>query len=269
MLVTEDVARNETTILRGIELAAEQGAQFLLTPEGALSGYHAGFDGKEVARSTERVADRAHQNGLGLLLGTYYQEVHGTTEHCYNQVRAYAPDGAFLGFYAKILRCSSLSHPGTGEMSHYVEGVPRVFHWNGMCFGVLTCNDLWATPGYTTLSNPYLPWRLSQMGAEVIFHAISPGHHQRYRSFHESSVRLWAHALQIPTLEVNALTSPEEPVNASSGLVSPAGTYSPDVPDVGERFFTCELPLRRGSANGISNAASAPRAVPEPSAVRD
>ena len=79
------------------------------------------------------------------------------------------------------------------------------------------------------------------MGAQVIFHAVNSGHHQRNRAFHESSVKLWAYALQIPILEVNALSTPDEPINARSGLVSPDGSYSPHVPDVGERFFTCEI----------------------------
>ena len=263
MLVTEDVARNEAAILRGIELAAEMDAQFLLTPEGSLSGYHAEFDKKEVARSTERVAERARRAGLGLLLGTCYKEGQGSTECCYHQVRVYAPDGKFLGYYAKVLRCSSLSDPGTGEMADYLEGVPQVFRWNGICIGVLICNDMWATPGCTTMSNPYLPWRLWQMGAKVIFHAINSGHHHRNRTFHESSVRLWAHALQIPILEVNALTNLDEPINARSGLVSPSGGYSPNVPDVGEQFFTSEIGLRKRGSSGMYNAFPAPLGVPE------
>ena len=65
--------------------------------------------------------------------------------------------------------------------------------------------------------------------------------------FHESSVALWAHALQIPIFGVNALSEPDEPINAPSGAVLPDGSRIPSVPDSGERFFTCELSLERHS----------------------
>jgi predicted amidohydrolase len=45
--------------------------------------------------------------------------------------------------------------PGTGEMVEYGEGTLWTFDWNGYRFGILICNDLWATPGYT-MPNPYL-----------------------------------------------------------------------------------------------------------------
>lgn len=243
MLVTNDVARNESRIVRGIEQSSEQGSQFLVTPEGALSGYYAAFDREEVASAAVRVAARARDAGIGLLLGTCYKEAEQKVEYSYNQVRVYTPSGDYAGCHAKILRCSSLSHPGTGEMTDYVEGKLRTFDWDGMRFGVLICNDLWATPGYTVIPNPYHPWKLWQMGAQVIFHAVNSGHHQRNRAFHESSVKLWAHALQIPILEVNALSTLDEPINAPSGLVSPDGCYSPHVPDVGDQFFTCEITI--------------------------
>lgn len=247
-MVTHDVARNESKIVRGIEQASEQGSQFLLTPEGALSGYYAAFDREEVARATDRLAACACEAGIGLLLGTCYKEAEGSGEHCYNQVRVYTPSGDYMGFHGKILRCSSLSHPGTGEMTDYVEGTLRTFDWGGMRFGVLICNDMWATPGHTIMPNPYLPWKLWQMGAQVIFHAVNSGHHQRNRTFHESSVKLWSRALQIPILGVDALSRPDEPINAPSGLVMPDGTRTPMVPDLGEQFFTCEIALPKRDA---------------------
>ena len=243
MLVSRDVAQNEKRILQAVELAAAQGSDFLLTPEGSLSGYYAGFDSQEVASAVERVADRAREATVGLALGTCYKQFEEGVEYCYNQVRVYAPEGNYLGSYAKILRCSSLSHPGTGEMTEYVEGRLRTFDWNGVRISALICNDLWATPGYTVMPNPYLPWKLKQLGAQVLFHAIYSGHHQRNRAFHESSVDLWAYALKMPIVEVNALEYSDKPINASSGLVGPDGTRDLVVPDVGEQFFTCEITL--------------------------
>jgi hypothetical protein len=110
----------------------------------------------------------------------------------------------------------------------------------------LICNDFWATPGYTTMPNPYLPWQLKQMGAQLIFHHINSGTDQEYRAFQESSVNLWAKKLGIYIVEVNAAgKNKNEKTNASSGLVGPKGQRETIVPDVGEQFFTCKIRIAR------------------------
>ena len=190
MNVTNDVIRNKEQILSGIKLASLEGASFLATPEGSLSGYTSDFNQADVAASLKEIESEASKSKVGLLLGTCFKENTSGKEFCYNQVRIYSPEGSFIGAYSKILRCSSLELPGTGEMVDYVEGVLKTFEWNGIRFGVLICNDLWATPGYTTTQNPYLAWKLKQMGAQFIVHCINSGTSQKYRPFHESSAEL-------------------------------------------------------------------------------
>jgi len=177
---------------------------------------------------------------VGLMLGTCYKELIKGKEFCFNQVRVYSPEGHFMGEYSKILRCSNLDIPGSGEMVEYVEGELKVFNWEGLRFGILICNDLWATPGYTTMPNPYLPWKLKQMGAQFIIHCINSGTVQLYRSFHESSAELWAFSTHIPILEVNAAQG-NETINAQSGLIDADGARSLRVPDSGEQFFTVRI----------------------------
>ena len=240
--VTNDVAANEQRIRRAIEQAGADEADFLLTPEGSLSGYRADFDRVEVAEATERVAEAARHAGVGLALGTCYKEVLGDAEHCYNQVRIYTPQGDYLGYHAKILRCSRLEHPGTGEMKNYVEGTLRTFESGGIRFGALICNDLWATPGWTTMPNPYLPWQLKRLGAEVILHAINSGTDLHNRPFHESSVALWCFKLGIHIVEVNAAKG-EQQVNARSGVVGPDWEWLTMAADVGEAQFVCDIVL--------------------------
>ena len=242
MPVTSDVARNEKRILEAIKKAAKAGADFLVTPEGSLSGYTPNFDRVKVAQAVERVAAAAKEHKVGLLLGTCYKELTDGKEQCFDEVRIYTPKGEYLGYHAKILRCSSLETPGSGEMTDYVGGNLRTFEWNGISFGVLICNDLWATPGYTTIPNPYLPWQLKKMGAQLIFHHINSGTDQRYREFQESSVNLWAQKLGIYIVEVNAADEKKK-ANASSGLVGPQGKRETVVADVGEQFFTCKIPI--------------------------
>lgn len=243
MLVTENVAENEQRIAAGIERAAGDRSHFLVTPEGALSGYYADFDRAEVASAVERVAAMAKKAGIGLALGTCYKELDAGEELCYNQVRVYTPEGDYRGFYAKILRCSSLWHPGTGEMCDYVEGTLKTFEWNGVRFGILICNDLHVTPGYTTMPNPYLAWRLQQMGAKFILHSLNTGDDQSYRAFHECSSDLWARALHLPIVQVNAAAADGVPVNASSVAIDAEGKRYVTAPDCGEQYFICDLLL--------------------------
>jgi predicted amidohydrolase len=126
-----------------------------------------------------------------------------------------------------------------------VEGELRTFDWNGLRFGILICNDLWATPGYTTLSNPYLVWKLKQLGAQFIVHCINSGSAQKYRPFHESSADLWALSAKTPILEVNAAQG-SAVINAQSGLIEANGERSLRVPDSGAQFFTARIYVTAG-----------------------
>jgi len=242
MNVTNDVKKNKEQILAGIKRATLEGANFLATPEGSLSGYTSNFNQTEVAAALKEIESESSKSKVGLLLGTCFKENIRGEEFCYNQVRVYSPEGSFIGEYSKILRCSALELPGTGEMVEYVEGELKTFEWNGIRFGVLICNDLWATPGYTTSSNPYLAWKLKQMGAQFIVHCINSGTSQRYRAFHESSAELWAFSLKIPILEVNAAHEFEK-INAESGLIEANGERKSRVPDAGIQFFTNTIEL--------------------------
>jgi predicted amidohydrolase len=242
MNVTNNVSENKEQIMAGIKRASIEGSSFLVTPEGSLSGYMNSFDQKEVTSALKEIVTAAKQYKIGLLLGTCYKELIDGKEVCYNEVRVYTPDGSFLGEYSKILCCSNMDKPGTGEMAQYAEGKLKTFDWNGLRFGILICNDLWATPGYTTTPNPYLVWKLKQMGAQFIVHCINSGTVQKYRPFHESSAELWAQSMSLPIFEVNAAQGNDK-INAQSGLIDYDGSRILRVPDSGVQFFTSRISI--------------------------
>lgn len=242
MDVTNDVSKNKDQILAGIKRAAGEGSDFLVTPEGSLSGYMNSFDQKEVALALKEIVTAAKKQKVGLMLGTCYKELINGKEVCFNEVRIYSPEGLFLGEYSKILRCSNMDMPGTGEMTQYAEGNLKTFDWNNLRFGILICNDLWATPGYTTTPNPYLVWKLKQMGAQFIVHCINSGTVQKYRPFHESSAELWAQSMNLPIFEVNAAQGNGK-INAQSGLIDSTGSRILRVPDSGLQFFSSRIPV--------------------------
>ena len=248
MNVSLDIKKNKVQIIEGIKNAAAVGASFLVTPEGSLSGYTSKFNQEEVLTALKEVQQIAMDFKVGLLIGTCYKDSINNKLYCYNQVRVYTPEGEYLGNHSKILRCSPLNAPGTGEMADFVEGYLRTFDWNGIRFGILICNDLFATPGFTTYSNPYLPWKLKQMGAQIIFHCTNSGTDQQYKRFHESSLEAWASALHIPIMEVNAAKETRV-INAQSGLITHKGERSLLVPDNGVQFFNCEIEILPRSSN--------------------
>ena len=241
METTSNIQKNKAVIIDGIKKAAKEGADFLMTPEGSLSGYNSTFNSEELNTALDQVVDIAKNLKVGLLLGTCYKENINGVEKCWNQVRVYTPDGKFLSAHSKTLLCSPIDQPGTGEMLEYEKEQLHTFDWNGNRFGILVCNDLWATPGYTTTPNPYLALKLKQMGAQVIFHAINSGTNQQYKSFHESSAELWSHHLGIQILEVNAAKG-LDPINAQSGLIN-NGKRTVQVSYIGQQFFIVDITI--------------------------
>ncbi|MCH6256126.1 carbon-nitrogen hydrolase family protein [Puniceicoccaceae bacterium K14] len=242
MNVTRDIELNKRTIIENLRVAAGAGAEILVLPEGALSGYHNEFDAQELNEALAEVETAVADFKIGLFLGTCLYEAEGEALKCFNQVRVYSPEGALCGKQSKILLCSPIDRPGTGEMIDYAGGKLELIRWKGVNIGILICNDLWATPGFTTIENPYLPLKLKELGANVIFHSINSGYNQRCRTFHETSAELWANALGIPILEVNAAKETNE-INAQSGLIDRNGDRTVRVPVVGEQLFYCNIEI--------------------------
>lgn len=242
MNVAKSIAENERTIIRHLNSLKDKNVDFLITPEGSLSGYNSEFNGLELKEALTKVVSVAKNANVGLILGTCYKDTIGGKEYCYNQARVYLPDGTFLGAYSKILTCSPLDNPGTGEMMEYVQGSVKTFSVKDIDVGILICNDLWATPGYTTIPNPYLPWKMKEAGAKIIFHIINSGTNMVYRTFHEASVELWARTLEMPIVEVNAAHGNEE-INAGSGIISKDGEKVKSVINKGEQLFIYNISL--------------------------
>jgi len=242
MNVSDSISENERTIIRHLKSLKDKNVDFLITPEGSLSGYNSTFDGRELKEALTRVTNVAKDLNIGLILGTCYKDSIEGKEYCYNQARVYLADGTFSGAYSKILTCSPIDSPGTGEMMEYVQGNIKTFSIKNIEVGILVCNDLWATPGYTTTPNPYLPWKMKEGGAKVIFHIINSGTNMAYKAFHEASVELWARTLEMPIVEVNAAHGTEE-INAGSGVINKNGERIQSVVNKGEQLFMYTIDL--------------------------
>jgi len=54
MTVTNNIKNNQEQIIKGIQKAALEGASFLITPEGSLSGYTSNFNQSELSAALEK-----------------------------------------------------------------------------------------------------------------------------------------------------------------------------------------------------------------------
>lgn len=217
-----------------------------MTPEGSLSGYHNRFDQREVAHALQLVVDTATEAGVGLALGTCYEEDDGQR---YNELRFYDKQGSLLGFHTKILRCASLTDPSTGEIKDFAARELQVFVFEGITIGGLICNDMWGNPVCTPMPDPHLSQQLAQRGARVIFHAVNGGRdagelsQSVVRNYHESNLRLRALAGKVWIATVDNAFPESLPNSCTGGVISPDGDWLTQAPQQGEMFYTHTIQL--------------------------
>lgn len=241
-----DINDNYRKIAQAVDEAARRQAAILLTPEGSLSGYHARFNQKLVYEALLELVKQARSRKLGLALGTCYYE---SPDECYNQIRFYDRDGAYLGCHAKILLCSNrLDEPYAGEITDFASKGLEVFSFEAVTVGGLICNDLWANPGCTPMPDPHLTQQLSRLGARVIFHAVNGGRGDPEsialnRAYHESNLLLRAAAARAYIATVDNAYPPDKDNSCSGGVVSPEGRWLCKLPARGEDLFVQEIDI--------------------------
>jgi len=245
MAVVSDVSENVETLHRAVRFAVDQRADVLLTPEGSLSGYTHEFDTQSVKAGLAEVTTQAREGNLALALGTCFVEEDG---NCYNQIRFYESSGTYLGFHSKTLCCGTLETPSRGEIEHYAVAPLRTYELSDVRVGGLICNDLWANPCCTPMSDPHLSQQLQQMGARLVFHAVNGGRSSDPWSevnwqFHESNLRMRARAASMYIATVDNCFPADVPCSSPSGLVGPQGEWLGRCLERGEQFLCCDVPL--------------------------
>jgi predicted amidohydrolase len=209
----KDQRLNLCGILEALDLAAAEGADFLLAPEMALTGYHGRFDKALRDELMARLRAACAASGVTAIVGAGDKRGGRT----YNEQVVIGGDGRILGRHAKMMLTSGdrrWSAPGQRL---------RVFRDRGLAFGCLICNDLWVTPGTGVLNDPRLTLRLARRGARVIFHSVYSGRDRRYIPFHESNLALRAREGRLFIAVANAAARPA--VNCASGIVGPDGQW--------------------------------------------
>ena len=213
-VMAEDPRANLRTILEALDLAERRKADFLVTPEMALTGYHGNFDKHlrdELVSELRRACRRA---GVTLIAGVGDKRGGRT----YNEQLIIGGDGRIIGRHAKIVAT-------IGDRKWSTPGQKlRVFRDRGLTFGCLICNDLWVTPGCGPGPDPRLTLQLSRRGARVIFHSVYSDPGRQYIAYHESNLSLRAREGGLFIATANAL-QPRVGVNSATGIVGPDGEW--------------------------------------------
>jgi|TARA_A100000164_G_scaffold359461_1_gene372145 hypothetical protein len=105
--VTRDINTNVKEIKEAIDYAKEVNADFLVTPEAALSGYYEEFmetaeQYQNLQQGEHEVVSYARENDIGLCLGTLFLNNEDLGQIKRNQIRFYNKSGDFVGAYNKI-----------------------------------------------------------------------------------------------------------------------------------------------------------------------
>lgn len=240
--VTDNIDSNIASIKKAIDFAAKEHASILLTPEGSLSGYTPSFDRVKVEAALAEVTACAIKAKVGLALGVCFYE-QGADKPS-DQIRFYDQDGRLLGVHSKILRCTNMKNPSPGneEVDRYETSELNIFKINDIPVGGLVCNDLWATPDWTSMPDPHLTQQLSEMGARVIFHAANTGTHQGewgevYRQYHDSNLQIRALTGKVWIVTVDAAPEGDGRCSHTSGVINPSGNWLIRAENRGEQYF--------------------------------
>ena len=134
-----DIPRNGETLRRQMRVAGRRGAEIVLFPECALSGYAGaqfesfeGYPWETLAEETARVRELAAELGVWTILGSTHRQRKGKPTNCLYLI---GPDGRIAKRYDKCFLMP-------GDREHYAAGRRVVTHTvNGVKFGLLICFD--------------------------------------------------------------------------------------------------------------------------------
>ncbi|MCL2512756.1 MAG: carbon-nitrogen hydrolase family protein [Oscillospiraceae bacterium] len=238
-----DIGANLINIKEAVMQAADENSDIVLTPEGSLSGYHHLFDFTQLREALAEIEAFAAFRRVGLALGACMEEADGLR---YNELRFYSPCGEYLGCHTKALLCGS-GEPPEGELNHYAVKPLRVFDFMGVTVGGLICNDLWASPGCTSMPDPHLTKQISRMGAKIIFHAVNGGRDESelsqglVRKFHEVHVLMKAQADGLIICTADNAWPEHIVVSSLGGVALPNASWLCTLPDQGRQVATFDI----------------------------
>lgn len=222
--IVGDISGNTAKIIHLAQQAKAQGAQVMLTPELALTGYPP--EDLLLRNDFHQAVNNAletllSEDDITLIIGHPLKQ----GNECFNTASVIR-DGNYLGQYHKM---TLPNEEVFDECRYFTPGIaPLVFEQAGSRFGILICEDVWATePAAAT----------TECGANVIFVLnASPFHRQKFHE-RQQAVRYRALENQVPIIYVNMVGGQDElvfdgasfAVNQNGDILSQAAFFKEEL----------------------------------------
>lgn len=246
---SDNLQSNVKTIKEAIDWASENNVDYIVTPEGSLSGFITDFDTRDrtpedLEESLHTVVNYAASKKIGLFLGTMYIDA-GIRR---NQIRVYDKTGQHIDNFNKtyIMPNYEYVEPENKIKLITLPEAPDV-HIAG-----LLCNDMW---GNVLEDSPVcLPKLAKDFGAKLIIHSTNGlrGTNDMYdhlfKDWHAAWLKVMSY-FNLPILTVDNSIEMDgnfvEHVTASeSGFISD-GVWKTTVPRKGTQYFYYDISILR------------------------
>ncbi len=244
-LVVGDIVGNEKQIAEAMDWAEAEGAEVLLVPELAVSGYPPEdlvMRSSFVDAGIEAVRRLARRSGrTTTLVGFVDHASSGSREAIDAADRRVANavavlrDGQMLGTYHKVM----LPNYGVFDENRYflAGGDPdRIWESNGVPLGISVCEDIWVPDGP--------PHRQAVAGARLLLNVSASPFHRGKAADREDMLSARARADRVPLVFVNLVGGQDELVfDGASVVVAADGTIVHRSPQFEEDRFVVDVPL--------------------------
>jgi len=261
--VTADMATNVQTIKDAINWASENRVDYLVTPEGSLSGYVMPYTEERwstLVDSLREIEKYSAEMKVGLCLGTLWAEPRGEdTIVRLNQIRVY-----HNGIYGGCTNKTSLS-PHDYDMGIEHNGDLFGFILDAsdeddeeptliQCAGLI-CKDLYARENSSDKMAPNLPVQFYNIGCQIYIHStnaergLNAVHDRVHYNWHNANAEMVSFVSGRPLITVdNSIMMTGEDyegqTSSSSGIVI-CGEWVARAPSFGKHYFYYDFPVEQ------------------------
>lgn len=256
---SDNLDKNVQDIKDAITWAHQNNVDYLLTPEGSLSGYFPGFDVydgrtvQDLVAANDEVVKYATDRSVGLCLGTMWCEPDANFTEGYrkeNQIRFYSNIGKFLGSTNKTYVIPEYDQTVISEELNIID---MDYDTQGFYAAGLICNDFWGGPLSSKKSLPV--YVTEERNAQVIFHATNgfkgelPNYDEITDAWHEGNLRMMSFVTSVPIITVDSCYKMngkeyDGKTSSQSGILS-NGIWKVKAPRHGIQYFYYDFDINQ------------------------